>query len=203
MRVAVLLTVPSFAVSVTAVCEVTFAWETLKVAEVLPAAIVTVAGTVAAPELELARAIESPPVGAGPEIETVPVTAVVELPFTELGETASDESEAGCTFTDACCELDPKVAVTLADVADATADVVAVNIPVFKPVVTVTLAGTETAVALEVSLTTTTPLPDPGDAFKVTVPFDFVPPTTVDGEKLIEATWNGLRVRVAPRLTPP
>jgi hypothetical protein len=74
---------------------VTAAWLTLNVAEDLPAAIVTVAGAFAAAGSELIKATMSPPAGAGPVSVTVPVTAVVEPPLTEVGETVNDASAAG------------------------------------------------------------------------------------------------------------
>jgi hypothetical protein len=68
------------AVRVTFVCDVTVEWLTEKVPVVLPVVIVTVFGAPAAAESELARLTTTPPAGAGPEIATVPVTFVVELP---------------------------------------------------------------------------------------------------------------------------
>jgi hypothetical protein len=62
---------------------------------VLPAAIVTVAGTLAAAVFELDKPTTTPPVGAGPDIVTVPVTTVVELPFTVVGETVRDTKAGG------------------------------------------------------------------------------------------------------------
>ncbi len=64
--------------------------EMLKVAVVLPAATVTVAGTVAE-VLLLESATETPPVGAAPLRVTVPVADVP--PVTLVGFTAMDERE--------------------------------------------------------------------------------------------------------------
>jgi hypothetical protein len=63
---------------------------TLKVALVLPAATVTVAGTVAE-ALLLDSATDTPPVGAAPLKATVPVAEVP--PVTLVGFTATDERE--------------------------------------------------------------------------------------------------------------
>ena len=105
---AVVFVVPArVALSVTDVWTVTFLWVTFNVPVALPAAIVTVAGTVAAPVLELLRVITNPPVGAGPLKETVPVTAVVALPFTVVGDTVTEISVGGVTVSIACCELVP------------------------------------------------------------------------------------------------
>jgi hypothetical protein len=80
VSVAVGFALPADAVIVTLVCAATAEWPTAKVVVVCPAANVTVAGTVAAGESELARATTIPPLGAGPDNVTVPVTTVVELP---------------------------------------------------------------------------------------------------------------------------
>jgi hypothetical protein len=78
------------AVIVTVVEPVTFLWVTVNVAVVFPAGTVTEAGTPAALMAELFRAIAIPPVGAGPERVTVPLTTVVETPFTVPGETETE-----------------------------------------------------------------------------------------------------------------
>jgi len=57
--------------------------------------------------LELCRVITVPPVGAGPFMVTVPVTAVVALPLTVLGESVTDDRLGAWTVSVACCELDP------------------------------------------------------------------------------------------------
>jgi hypothetical protein len=65
--------VPFVAVIVTAFADVTVLVVTVKVAVVLPAATVTVPGTVATDVRLLESATTTPPVGAAPESVTVPV----------------------------------------------------------------------------------------------------------------------------------
>jgi hypothetical protein len=83
------------AVRVTVVCVATFMWVTVNVVVVLPAGIVMLAGTTAALELELVSLTSTPPVGAIPLSETVPVTTVDELPWTVDGDIITDSSAGG------------------------------------------------------------------------------------------------------------
>lgn len=69
--------------------------DTGKVAEVAPAATVTLTGTVAAEVLSLESVMTAPPVGAGALIVTVPVEEVP--PVTVVGFTATEETVAGFT----------------------------------------------------------------------------------------------------------
>jgi hypothetical protein len=69
--------------------------ETVKVALVLPAGIVTLAGTVATVVALLARATTIPPEGAEPVSVTVPVEDMP--PSTELGFSLSEVSATGVT----------------------------------------------------------------------------------------------------------
>ena len=124
VSVAVLLLPANVPVMVTVDWELTLIWPTLKVAPVFPAAIVTVAGTVAAAVFALARTTFIPPEGAGLEIVTVPVTAVVALPLTAPGETVTDTSVGASTLIPANCELEPYDAVTAPEVLAVTAFVV-------------------------------------------------------------------------------
>ncbi len=66
-------------------------------AEVSPAGITTLAGSVAADEFELESATAMPPVGAGPESVTVTTTFVVALPFTVVGVTLKPTSVGAVT----------------------------------------------------------------------------------------------------------
>lgn len=196
-----LLVPSSVAVSVTPVLAATFRCVTLNVAEVLPAAIVTVAGMVAAALSELLNVTTKPPVGAAELSETVPVTAVVELPLTEVGDTATETRLGGVSVSVDCCEVDAYVAVIVAPVVVLTADVVTVNWPLSTPTGTLTVAGTVADLELELSLTETGPL-EPGSAFRTTSPATFVPPAAVPGDRFRASTSNGVTVSVHICLTP-
>ena len=78
------------AVTATSVEDFTDLCVTLNETLDLPAGITTLAGTAAVAVLELLRATDIPPAGAGPEIVTVPVTEVAALPLTVVGESDSD-----------------------------------------------------------------------------------------------------------------
>src|SRR5438034_4408710 len=83
---------------VTTVEEPTGVVLTVKVALVLPAGTVTLAGTVAAPVLLLDKLTTAPPLGAGPLSVTVPVEELP--PVTLVGLRLSDESVGGAGVTD-------------------------------------------------------------------------------------------------------
>jgi hypothetical protein len=106
-KVAEQLVASSVAVTVTVVDAETLKCFTENLAVDCPAGIVTEAGTVASAGVELVNVTFNPPVGAGPERETVPVTAVFELPLTVEGETDSEASVTGTTVKPVCCELEP------------------------------------------------------------------------------------------------
>src|SRR5437867_9781758 len=82
---------------VTTVEEPTGVVLTVKVALVLPAGTVTLAGTVAAPVLLLDKLTTAPPLGAGPLSVTVPVEELP--PVTLVGLRLSDESVGGAGVT--------------------------------------------------------------------------------------------------------
>jgi len=99
------LTAFSDPVIVTIFFAITFLCPTVNVAEVAPAKTVTVAGTVATGVLELVSLIVKPPLGAGPDTVTVPITVDEELPTTLFGATESDMSlGSGAIVKGACCE---------------------------------------------------------------------------------------------------
>ena len=82
----------------------------MNVAEILPAAIVTLEGTLAS-LLELLSEMEIPPDGAGPEIVTVPVEAAP--PGTDAGERVRETRLGGSTVTGADAELSGSEAFTV------------------------------------------------------------------------------------------
>jgi hypothetical protein len=93
------------------------------------------------------------------------------------------------------------MAVTVAVVEAVTADVVAVNVAVELPALTVTVAGT-TALVLLLDNATTTP-PVGAVPVKVTVPVEEVPPVTLAGlsDTPESATAAGVIVSDEVRLT--
>lgn len=95
------------AVRVTPTWELTLKCVTLNVAVAFPAGMVTLTGTVAELVLELASLTTTPPVGAIPLSDTVPVTAVEALPFTVVGETETAIRLGELTVSEAWAELDP------------------------------------------------------------------------------------------------
>ena len=167
----------------------------MNVAVVEPEATVTLAGRVAASVLELVRVITTPALGAGPEIVTVPVTAVVVPPTTEVGLTATETRVGAWILSVAVLVVVPNVPVMVEVVLDATAVVAIAKVAVFAPASTVTEAGKVALALLEVRPTTVPPvgaLP-----VKVTVPVEPVPPVTVLGATVTEARCGGRMVRVA------
>ena len=112
---------------------------TVKVALVLPAATVTLAGTVAAPVLLLDRVTTAPAVGAGPESVTVPVDG--EGPLTVVGLSVR-ELAVGAVTVKAAVWVVPRIPVIVTEVFVATGLVVTANVAVVAFADTVTLAGT-------------------------------------------------------------
>ena len=189
-----------FAVAV----EETYCGVTLNVPVLFPAGIVRLggAGTVAAFVLSLAKEIVTPPAGAGPVRITVPTDGVGSV--TEPGLSRNDVIVGGTTVrVPATFKLDPELADTVTVVGTGSVVVVTVNVPVLLPAGTVAQAQAgsvtgdvpagETFVILKL---TNTP---PGGAVSlmVTVPVDWLPPTTFAGTKLTSTTGGGKTVTVA------
>lgn len=129
----------------------------MNVPVVCPAAIVTVAGTVAALVLELARLMTSPPVGAGPEIVTEPVTTVDELPCTVVGLRVK-ELRIGALTVKVPVLVVPGIDALIVDgVFALTGVVVIVKGAITWPAATVTDAGMVAAGLLDESVTTVPP----------------------------------------------
>jgi len=171
---------------------------TLNVAVVLPAAIVTVEGTVAALEL-LLREMMTPPVAAVPLIVTVPVADVP--PTTVDGATETETRDGGVTVSPAVRETVPVLAVIVALFCAATAVVLTVKLAPLLPAATVTVAGTVAAALLLDKLTTTPPVP--ALPLRLTVPLEVAPPATVVGLRLNCDNAGGVSVSVAVCETAP
>jgi hypothetical protein len=170
----------------------------VNVAVALPELTVTVAGTVAAVVLSLARVTVIPPVGAVVLRVTVPVE-LTEPPVTLVGFNATEVICGGVTVSVAFA-VDPlaALAVIVSVVAAATWLDVAVNVAVVAPAVTVTLAGVDAADDVSDRVTVRCAAVPAAGPFKVTVPIEFaMPPSTLVGFKLNEMTEGGTTVSVA------
>jgi len=78
--------------------------------------------------------------------------------------------------------------------------VLILNVVVLEPAGTVTVVGTDAAVKLLDSVTTTPP--DPAGALRRTVPVALAPPVSVVGLTVRDVTVKLLRVKVAVWLVP-
>ncbi len=152
---------------------------TVKLVDVVPAGTVTLAGTVAAEVLLLARVTNVPPLGAGPPSVTVPCEMLP--PRTVLGFSVTDEAPVrGKTVSEVVVVTPPKPAEIVTGVDVVTALVVTVNVALVDPAGTMTLAGTVAAEVLLLDSVTAAP-PDGAAPLRVTVPCDVPPPTTLLG----------------------
>jgi hypothetical protein len=155
---------------------------TAKVAFVAPAAIVTLAGTLAA-ALLLESAIDAPPLGAAALSVTVPVEPLPPTRLDGLIVSVDSDSTTGFTVSVAVRVTPPETAVIVADVDAVTDVVVIVNFALVAPEGTFTLAGTLTALELSERDTAVPPLG--AGALKVTVPVAELPPDTLVGLTVI------------------
>ena len=165
---------------------------TVNVAVELPAATVTLAGTVALVELDV-RATTAPPVPAVPLKVTVPVDEFP--PTTDVGFTVTPVSVAGLIVSVAVLLVPARVAVIVAVVALETDVVLTVKVAVVAPAATVTVAGTVALVVLDERLTAVPPVP--AGPLRVTVPVELLPPETVVGVSETLESAAGVTVRVA------
>ena len=164
---------------------------TVNVAELLPDATVTVAGTVAAAVLLLARVTVTPPDGAlvlsvtvPVEVDAVPLGLLVML----AGLSETDEIAGGLSvkfpFADPRIEVPDPVAVIVTIVAAPTLLVVAVNVCVVAPIDTRMELGMDTEAELTDRLTVRRAVEAPAATgpFSVTVPVELAaPPCTLVG----------------------
>jgi len=194
-------------VIVTDVAAVTVLVVTVKVALVVPAGTVTLAGTVAAAVLLLASVTTVPPAGAAAVKVTVPVEGFP--PATLVGLSATVESVTGVTVGGNT--VSKANWLTPPAVPEMTANGVAVNVVTVKvalvaPAGTVTLAGTVADAEL---LRSVTPRPPAGAGpLRVTVPVEEVPAFTVVGlsvsaESVAAGNTFSTALRTIPRSGPP
>ena len=184
VSVAVLLTPPKLPPIVTDVTAVTPVVVMLKLAVVVPAATVTLAGTPAAVVLLLDSVTTAPPAGAAEVKVTVPV---LPAPPTTLAGLTVSVDKVGAAATGFTVNTEVRVALPkLAEMVDGveavTVDVAIVKVALVAPAATVTLEGTA-ATALELLRLTTAP-PVGAPEVSVTVPCDELPPTTELGARL-------------------
>ena len=170
----------------------TFLCATLKVALDLPAGMATLAGTVAAEVIELERVTTIPLADAGPDKVKVPVTAVVELPLTEFGDTLMEDSSAGWSVRTACLEVEPKLAVIVTVCVPATGLCVNAKVTLSDPLLRVTVVGTVTNFAFELARVTLSPADGAGPVNVIVPETDALePPTTEVGDRVSVANVAG------------
>src|SRR5437588_240525 len=157
---------------------------TVKVALLLPAGTVTMAGTLAAP-LPLERVTCAPPAGAGPLSVTVPVEDCTP-PTTLVGFSVSEATVGGVTVSAADLLAPPYDAEMVITVDVATALVLTVNVAVVLSAGTTTLGGM-LANALLLERLTCVP-PAGANPLSVTLPMEGCgpPPVTLVGFNVSE-----------------
>jgi hypothetical protein len=143
------------------------------VAEVAPAATVTLDGGAAEDPLD-ERATTSPPVGEGPFKVMVPFAD--DPPTTELGEIVRLDRDGGTIVSVPGTDVPASVAVITAEVVPTTGVVETAKLADVLPAGIVTFEGAVTPEVSEESPTTKPP--EPAGPLKATVPVDEVPPTT-------------------------
>jgi len=158
---------------------------TANVALVLPAGMVTLDGTLAAPLL-LESITCAPPAGAGPLSVTVPVEDPKGPPTTLFGFNVSDATVGGVTVSEADGVTPSKDTKMLATVATPTGLALTVKVALLLPAGMVTLEGTLATAALLLESVTCAPAAGAGP-LSVTVPEDdWAPPVTLVGFNVTE-----------------
>jgi hypothetical protein len=169
---------------------------TVNFTEVAPAGTVVVDGTVATDGLLLERLTTNPPVGAGPEIVTVPVDEAGCL--TVAGLSVRLESVGGFTVRVALLVPPPASVAEMLEVAlAATGTLVTVNVVELLPAGTVTELTDRVATAVFPLATLTTTPPAGAVVSSLTVAVDAAPPTELAGASVTEEIVGGLIVKVA------
>jgi hypothetical protein len=170
---------------------------TVNVRLVVPAATVTLAGTVAADVLLLESVTTAPPDGAAPVSVTVPCDVFPPVTLVGLSDSAERVgADAAPAFTVSVVEnprwSSPEITTDVSDVTD----VVEIgNVAVVAPAGTVTVAG---SVAGDPPNSCTTAPPAGAGPWIVTVPVEPLPAATVAGES-VRPTSGG--VALAPGFT--
>ena len=165
----------------------------VKLADVPPAKMVTLAGTCATAVLLLCNLTTAPLEGADPLRVRVPVELFP--PMMEFGLTVSEDNTAGVTVRIALL-VTPYVPDIVTVVCWAMPLVEMLNVAVVVPGATVTLAGTCARAVLPLPRETAVP-PAGATPFNVTVPVELLPPTTLVGFTVNEESAGGFTVRVA------
>ena len=165
---------------------------TVKVTEVIPAGIVTVAGTVTADKL-LVIVIAKPVAGAGDVIDTVPVDDLP--PLTEFGDKVNDLSDGDSMVSKAVRLPSPILPVIVARQFATTGTVLIAKVAVVLPAGTITELG-QIADDRLLDRFTTIP-PTPAALVIVTVPVAETPPTTDVGLTATETKAGGVSSRFA------
>lgn len=183
---------------------------TLNVALVLPAATVTLAGTVAAAVLLLDSDTTAPPAGAPLVSVMVPCDGLPPATLTGLRLTADSVGDgAAAVMLSAANRIVSPVRADSWTVVSATGNVVTVKLAPVAPAVTVTLAGTLAAPGRLLESATIVP-PAGAATGSVTVPVAAFPPGTLVGLTVNEDSAaagggvpSGFTVKSAERVTPP
>ena len=185
VNVAVRCTALYVAVIVTVVLAATVRLAIVKLALVAPAAIVTLAGTVAELVWLLERVTTAPPLGAALVSVTVPCELLPPVMTVEFKDSVDKLAGGGgggtgVTVSAAVRVVPLKAAETVTPFVAVTATVLIENVALVAPAATVMPAGVEATLGTLLDNVTTAP-PLGAALLSVTVPCEEFPPTTVAG----------------------